>query len=360
MIRAVAAAAAPLREASAWLAGPAGRPVVGLLAALLAGQIFFAGYEVFFLGFPVVREEPAGFAPHFLVQSLFLLAACAWLVVALVQARSPSSSLESDRAAPVGLLAGLAAMVAAAAATLLLVADPLTFHAVAQEDRPLEWASALLLLAGSGLLALGALRRRGGRVTVLMAVGLCGALAILGMEEISWGQRLFGFVTPEKLAEVNWQQEFNLHNVQTDLFETLYYAGAALFLIALPLLRDLLPVSVTAHPLLAFVPRREIALLSAPLVWFDYGHWDLYVIQLGAMLALFALPAWAWAARRRGDHTEAAVFVLAAVGLVIGKLAFLAWGSSVIDLPDPTEYKEFFSALGFAAYAVNVAARPTA
>lgn len=32
-------------------------------------------------------------------------------------------------------------------------------------------------------------------------------------EEISWGQRIFGFKTPEPLAQVNKQDELNLHNL---------------------------------------------------------------------------------------------------------------------------------------------------
>ena len=32
-------------------------------------------------------------------------------------------------------------------------------------------------------------------------------------EEISWGQRILGFGTPEVLMEINHQQEFNLHNI---------------------------------------------------------------------------------------------------------------------------------------------------
>ena len=32
-------------------------------------------------------------------------------------------------------------------------------------------------------------------------------------EEISWGQRILGFETPESLSEVNRQEEFNLHNL---------------------------------------------------------------------------------------------------------------------------------------------------
>lgn len=32
-------------------------------------------------------------------------------------------------------------------------------------------------------------------------------------EEISWGQRIFNFATPEALREINHQHEFNLHNI---------------------------------------------------------------------------------------------------------------------------------------------------
>ncbi len=36
----------------------------------------------------------------------------------------------------------------------------------------------------------------------------------VGGEEISWGQRLFNFSTPEKLSEINKQSEFTLHNIE--------------------------------------------------------------------------------------------------------------------------------------------------
>ena len=37
-------------------------------------------------------------------------------------------------------------------------------------------------------------------------------------EEISWGQRIFGFETPEALKEINVQDEFTLHNI--GIFDT--------------------------------------------------------------------------------------------------------------------------------------------
>jgi hypothetical protein len=42
------------------------------------------------------------------------------------------------------------------------------------------------------------------------------AFLFVGMEEISWGQRIIGFETPGAIREMNAQSEFNLHNL--DIF----------------------------------------------------------------------------------------------------------------------------------------------
>ena len=34
------------------------------------------------------------------------------------------------------------------------------------------------------------------------------------LEEISWGQRIFGFQTPEGIRDINAQREFNIHNLR--------------------------------------------------------------------------------------------------------------------------------------------------
>jgi hypothetical protein len=40
----------------------------------------------------------------------------------------------------------------------------------------------------------------------------CGLLFLIG-EEMSWGQRIFGWATPESMAAINKQEETNLHNI---------------------------------------------------------------------------------------------------------------------------------------------------
>lgn len=341
-------------EVLAWTRSPGGRFVAILLLLLVAGQLAVAVYETRWLGLPMLREEAAGFAIYQQLQMLFSAGLAALLVGALIRARAKPCPLDSEQSGAIDLASGLFSIAAAAAATIFFLVQPARFHAFAQEDRPLEWASALLLLGAGGYLAVQALRRRREPVMAAAAGALALALVVIAMEEISWGQRLFGFSTPERLAEMNWQAEFNFHNVQTDLSETVYYGGAGLFLILLPLLRDLLPAHVATHPWFALVPRRGVALVSAPIAIFNFGHWNLLSIQLTVMLAFFALLGWWHAAVARGDRKEGWIFLIAANAVLVGQILFLAYGSAMLDLPDATEYKEFFIALGFAWYAAGV------
>jgi hypothetical protein len=47
----------------------------------------------------------------------------------------------------------------------------------------------------------------------LVYLGLAVLFLFGAGEEISWGQRILGFQTPESVSEVNRQEEFNLHNL---------------------------------------------------------------------------------------------------------------------------------------------------
>lgn len=85
------------------------------------------------------------------------------------------------------------------------------------EQGLLEMSQAIIMLAaaflGVRLLALPVVRRRR---LMLAWVGLTtvGAFHVAG-EEVSWGQHLFHWSTPEYWAAVNDQQETNLHNVSS-------------------------------------------------------------------------------------------------------------------------------------------------
>jgi hypothetical protein len=111
-------------------------------------------------------------------------------------------------------------LVALALFKLLYKVESDTYFRLVAEDGPVEYASFLALWIGaalSGLTAVGALRAnvRLGRPIALFHVCFGLFLVFLGLEEISYGQRILGFETPPALAVVNTQGEFNLHNLST-------------------------------------------------------------------------------------------------------------------------------------------------
>ena len=84
-----------------------------------------------------------------------------------------------------------------------------------REDGLSEWRTVAAYLASAGMAAATArsLRRlrhrRLGTVHILLAVGLL----LAALEEVSWGQRLFGWSTPAAFATINEQNETTLHNI---------------------------------------------------------------------------------------------------------------------------------------------------
>ncbi len=334
-----------------------------LCVVAMAGFIGFAVYEAVVLALPPVREEPALFTPYHLARSAFTLVMAGLIVRAVSSALAKRPAPASRGLRQSDLILALAAMAAALVWVALLVASPKTFGALAQEDSAIEWASVSFLLAGSGLFAadlLSRLRSRSGGgwiedAGILLAGGFSILFFLMAMEEISWMQRIIGFETPGELAEINWQHEFNLHNIQTDLSETLYYFGAGIFLILLPLVAEAaghwLPEALSE-----FVPSRAVVAASAPLSIFNYGHWNIIPMQGTAMVTLFVLLAYAAAAGRRGSGEERLLFLFLAGGVAAGQALVLAHGPAMPQIPNATEFKEFFIALGLASFAAGATA----
>lgn len=84
------------------------------------------------------------------------------------------------------------------------------------EDHPIEWLQFACLVAAIvflGFLAFRLYRRGQKGMAVLYAVITVGVVFLAG-EEISWGQRIFGWQTPASLEAINRQDETNLHNIR--------------------------------------------------------------------------------------------------------------------------------------------------
>jgi len=102
--------------------------------------------------------------------------------------------------------------------TLWQLFEPDSMGWWAEEDGPFEYATAVVY--GVSTVIFGIMAKRGdfplnsarhlGRA--ILVIGALGCFFIMG-EEISWGQRLIGFETPEAWADINYQDETTLHNL---------------------------------------------------------------------------------------------------------------------------------------------------
>src|SRR3989337_1463479 len=85
-----------------------------------------------------------------------------------------------------------------------------------QEDGPVEdlqvlfWALASIFC----ILTIRKLWQSGDQWIALLYIGVFIFILFTIGEEISWGQRIFGWVTPSNLEELNRQGETNLHNLR--------------------------------------------------------------------------------------------------------------------------------------------------
>ncbi len=95
---------------------------------------------------------------------------------------------------------------------------PVAYIWATYEDLVGEWAQTYFFLAATILSALAAFQKS--RYRWFFAV-LTLACCYVVLEEISWGQRIFGFDTPDYLKARNLQGEANLHNLFTGPHKTL-------------------------------------------------------------------------------------------------------------------------------------------
>jgi hypothetical protein len=86
---------------------------------------------------------------------------------------------------------------------------PKTAIFLGKEDHFFEWLTAICFLGSCIYFFLSFKKSRNFFFLLLALVMLFGA-----GEEISWGQRIFGYGTPETVKDLNVQGEFNLHNLE--------------------------------------------------------------------------------------------------------------------------------------------------
>ncbi|MBZ0124548.1 MAG: hypothetical protein K8F31_11765 [Roseovarius sp.] len=161
--------------------------------------------------------------------------------------------------------------------------DPIFFVSpFASEDGVMEYAT-IVFLALSGVVLLGnaaALWRRGTTLGAALTVLYALVFFFGAGEEMSWGQRIFGWESGDYFKENNFQGETNIHNLvvgSSQLAETLFgnvlTAAILLYLVVLPPL----------YPRLGWL-RRLVDRLAVPVPWLRHG-----IIAVAASLVIAAM-----------------------------------------------------------------------
>lgn len=153
----------------------------------------------------------------------------------------------------------------------------LYFYAI-REDGLIEWATALGFAVAGGFAALLASRLwRDRRVILsLLYAGLAAGMAFAALEEISWGQRVFGIESPEYFVEHSTKEEINVHNLRQFPLEIAFiivgFYGAFARLMVPRSLKRRFPFEVDL-----LTPRYAVATYFLPtfllFAWFEYVYY---------------------------------------------------------------------------------------
>lgn len=92
----------------------------------------------------------------------------------------------------------------------------ITFGLEKGEDSALEWLTVILSVIAAIIFFIAGLS--GSRVPIIFGL----LWLIFAIEEISWGQRIFGIATPDFFDKYNYQQELNIHNFLNPIINYLY------------------------------------------------------------------------------------------------------------------------------------------
>lgn len=158
---------------------------------------------------------------------------------------------------------------------------------VTREDGPIEWATVLALLALAFMVGKALITPPSNLPKSYLVLGWSlVALSIFGAgEEISWGQRVFGFQTGETMKALNYQQETNLHN----LIPALAFNGLIIFALGLGFI--LIPLlwhrkgSLTP----AWIPNLKVTLLMSDATLINHYRFETLPELIGILIILVLL-----------------------------------------------------------------------
>lgn len=168
-----------------------------------------------------------------------------------------------------------------------LYGDRTLLYTLTREDGIVEWLS-VLALAGLAVTVGRRMLRPPASMPALHRLAAWSlvvlALASVG-EELSWGQRLFGFETGEKMSEVNLQRETNLHNlIPGELFNGIIVFTLGIGFVLIPTIWR--RRSETTPP---WLPSREVSLMMLDAILINHYRFQSLPEKVGIFVILLLL-----------------------------------------------------------------------
>lgn len=231
----------------------------------------------------------------------------------------------------------------------LALANPQLYNALTYEDQLVENLSAVwYLLAGILLFVVASNEQRGLARAIYIMVGI--ALVFIAGEEISWGQRIIGFATPDYLLDINDQEEFNVHNISNNFtaFIAMLYRKCrlALCIVTIAALfcgRDrLLGIPLPSLPLvLGFLAAdayfTQHSLLNLPAFMFRETNMPLLFLGSYALIS----------------RQYKLLLVVAAAAALIAANSY-AIGQTILTLTHPGEVHDYLTGIALVWYGVEL------
>lgn len=231
------------------------------------------------------------------------------------------------------------------------------FNWLSFEDNILEWGSALFLFIASFIFFISWInsfkKKAIPRITKVLLSIFSLLFFLIGMEEVSWFQRVIGFETPENFS-MNVQDEFNLHNFSTSIVENAYYTGSFVLLVFIPFISLLFPKYLINDNWKLLIPRTFLIVIGSAAFSYNYDMWDINFTQLtfySSIIILIMLSKF-----ELSKFNKRLLYGIIGF-LIIQQIIFLI--NPGIILPGArnwtfTEYKEFFIPLAFCTYSLDV------
>lgn len=232
---------------------------------------------------------------------------------------------------------------------------PSAFSYYAQEDRIIEYSSALFCFAGffiliSSVYRLNAANEKNSlKIMGILALSL--VILLIGLEEVSWFQRILD-IDHSSLTPDNRQQELNLHNYFTNEIENAWYFSSFVLFILLPFIFERTNLIKRHGVISLFIPDHYMLFIGSVVVSYNYDMVNVIPIQLAFFSTFFILISRVFAQRSisGGIITELTIALL-----ILTQVTFISFGRVKFHwLNDLTEYKEFFITLAILYYCIGI------